>query len=119
MAKHCIKLIINMKEIFKHPANLSKGYNGFAYYEYMLMHTEIFKFVKKKKRKFLVGNFLHFSYFCSKHRLWIHVRTASRVHEYPQSMFWSRNKKNRYTSINPNFTMGFKRVYTFWCFPDV
>ena len=33
-----------------------------------------------------------FLIFCSKHRLWVHVRTAS---EYPQSMFWSINKKNR------------------------
>ena len=25
--------------------------------------------------------------------------------EYPQSMFWSKNKKNRYTPANPSFTM--------------
>ena len=25
--------------------------------------------------------------------------------EYPQSMFWSKNKKNRYTPANPNFTI--------------
>ena len=24
--------------------------------------------------------------------------------EYPQSMFWSKNKKNRYTPANPSFT---------------
>ena len=24
--------------------------------------------------------------------------------EYPQSMFWSKNKKNRYTRANPSFT---------------
>ena len=34
--------------------------------------------------------------------------------EYPQSMFWSKNKKNRYTPANPNFT-----IYITWtCFPD-
>ena len=25
--------------------------------------------------------------------------------EYPQSMFWSKNKKNRYTPANPIFTI--------------
>ena len=25
--------------------------------------------------------------------------------EYPQSMFWSKNKKNRHTPANPNFTI--------------
>ena len=25
--------------------------------------------------------------------------------EYPQSMFWSKNKKNRYTPANPSFAM--------------
>ena len=25
--------------------------------------------------------------------------------EYPQSMFWSKNKKNRYTRANPSFTV--------------
>ena len=43
--------------------------------------------------------------------------------EYPQSMFWSKNKKNRYTPANPMFSyikVGFKGVYFSWtCFPDV
>ena len=25
--------------------------------------------------------------------------------EYPQSMFWSKNKKNRYTPANPSFAL--------------
>ena len=25
--------------------------------------------------------------------------------EYPQSMFWITNNKNRYTPVNPNFTI--------------
>ena len=35
--------------------------------------------------------------------------------EYPQSMFWNKNKKNRYTPVNTSFTM-YKwglRGYTF------
>ena len=42
--------------------------------------------------------------------------------EYPQSMFWSKNKKNRYTPANPSFfyiKVGFKGVFnTRTCFPD-
>ena len=43
--------------------------------------------------------------------------------EYPQSMFWSKNKKNRYTPAYPSFfyiKVGFKGVYIARiCFPDV
>ena len=42
--------------------------------------------------------------------------------EYPQPMFWSKNKKNRYTPANPSFSyikVGFKGVYIArTCFPD-
>ena len=42
--------------------------------------------------------------------------------EYPQSMFWSRNKKNRYTPAYPSFSnikVGFKGVdASRTCFPD-
>ena len=42
--------------------------------------------------------------------------------EYPQSMFWSKNKKNRYTPENPIFfyiKVGYKGVYFLrTCFPD-
>ena len=38
--------------------------------------------------------------------------------EYPQSMFWSKNKKNRYTPAYPSL-VGFKGVnITRTCFPD-
>ena len=40
---------------------------------------------------------------------------------YPQSMFWSKNKKNRYTPANPSFShkVGFKGVYIpRTCFSD-
>ena len=50
------------------------------------------KFSDKKNSEFF------FHIFCSKHRLWVLVRTASArrggSNEYPQSMFLSRNKKN-------------------------
>ena len=44
--------------------------------------------------------FKYFSYFCSKHRLWVHG-----FNEYPQSMFWSKNKKIRYTTPYPSFAI--------------
>ena len=31
--------------------------------------------------------------------------TLGGSNEYPQSMFWSKNKKNRYTPANPSFTI--------------
>ena len=43
--------------------------------------------------------------------------------EYPQSMFWSKNKKNRYTPCIPQFCyikVGFEGVFiSRTCFPDV
>ena len=42
--------------------------------------------------------------------------------EYPQSMFWSKNKKNMYTRVNPTFfyiKVGCKGVFiTRTCYPD-
>ena len=48
--------------------------------------------------KILRRFFFYFPYFGSKHRLWVHVRTASPrreavSNEYPQSMFWSKKGK--------------------------
>ena len=48
----------------------------------------------------------YFSYFCSKHRLWVLVRTASkRFKRLPQSMFWAEIWKIIYTPVNPSFTI--------------
>ena len=60
-------------------------------------------FVKIENFQFLI----FFSHFCSKHRLLVLVRTACRggSNEYPQSMFWSKNKNNRYTPANPGFAL--------------
>ena len=49
-----------------------------------------------------------FSYFCSKHRFWVQVRTASvgGSNEYPQSMFKSKKKEEKMnTPVNPSFTI--------------
>ena len=65
-------------------------------------------FLSCKNLKFSV-DFLYlyfFSYFCSKHRLRVHVRPRrGGSNECPQSMFWSKNKINRYTSsLYPSFS---------------
>ena len=61
---------------------------------------------------FQIKILIFFSYFCSKHRLWVLVRTSS-SNEYPQSMFLSRNKKNNVYPLKPQFyfiKVGFKGV---------
>ena len=45
------------------------------------------KILPPKNENFQIKKLRYFSYNCSKHRLWVLVRTA------PQSMFLSRNKK--------------------------
>ena len=54
-----------------------------------------------QKMKISDKKFWHFSYFCSKHRLWVLARIVS--NEYPQSMFLSRNKKNNVYPCEPQF----------------
>ena len=75
------------------------------------MYTENFTTKKKKKKK--EEDIYIYSYFCSKHRLWVLIRTASTSdsNEYPQSMFFSRNKKNNVYPCKPQFyykKVGFK-----------
>ena len=64
---------------------LRKLYRDFLSCEKMEIFGRIFKNI------FLI--------FAPKHRLWVLVRTPRRdgSNEYTQSMFWSKNKKNRYT----------------------
>ena len=42
-----------------------------------LAHAINSEFLSFKNLKFLAEKFLYVSYFCSKHRSWVHVRTAS------------------------------------------
>ena len=46
------------------------------------------------KMKIFTGIILYFSYFCLRHRLLVHVRTAS-ANEYPQSMLKEQKKKKK------------------------
>ena len=75
-------------------------------------------FLSFKKLKILLKNINIFFLFCSKHILWVHVRTA----KYPQSMFWSKNKKKTGIPLHTPvllYKKGSKGVYiTRTCFPD-
>ena len=75
----------------------------FHYENMPMQYTEIFKVVKYKKKISRKKKLLFFL-FLLKHRLWVHVRRGG-SNEYPQSMFWSKNKKNSYTPAYPSFTI--------------
>ena len=107
-----------MKSSARNQISRPSTLDSFHYENLPMQYTENFLALKienfqlkKKKDIFLI--------FAPKHRLWVPVRTAS---EYPQSMFWSKNKKNRYTPAYPSFfyiKVGFKGVYiTPTCFPN-
>ena len=61
-------------------------------------------FFQLYKMKISLEKVLYFSYFCSKHNdcgYTIEPLRRGSFNEYPQSMFWSKNKKNRYTPHSP------------------
>ena len=103
---------------------LFAGYHGSAQLSREQLHfitkTCLFKYTENfpiKKWKFSDKNFWYFSYFCSKHRLWVLVRSPQwgGSNGYPQSMFLSRNIKNNVYPCKPQFyyiKVGFKGVKT-------
>ena len=79
-------------------------------------YSNTLKTLPPKNENFQIKNSDIFLYFCSKHRLWVLVRTAVQrggSNEYPQSMYLSRNKKNNVYPFKPQFNymkVGFKGV---------
>ena len=76
-------------------------------YENMPMgqKTEIFKFVKNKKIPSNVFDiFLIFAQNID-YGYTLEPPRGGGSNEYPQCMFWSKNKKNRYTPAYPSFTI--------------
>ena len=75
-------------------------------YENMPMqYTKIFKVVKNEnfqKRTFNIFLIFAQNIDCG-YTLEPPLRSGS--NEYPQSMFWSKNKKNKYTTAYPSFTI--------------
>ena len=66
-------------------------------------YTAVLSAVKFGKKK-------HFPYFCSKqfnidYGYTLEPTCQGSANEYPQSMFWIKNKKIRYTPVNPSFTL--------------
>ena len=66
-------------------------------------------FLSCKNLKYLVEFFRYFSYFCSKHRLCVYVRTASEnrlaeaVLTSTHNLCFGATIRNRYTPANPSF----------------
>ena len=88
------------------------------YLLYLITKTCLFKYTENfttKKWKFSDKKIWYFSWFCSKHRLWVLVRTASmrRFYRAPTIYVLSRNKKNNEYPCKPQFyyiKLGFKGV---------
>ena len=70
-------------------------------------YSNVLKISLPKTGSFQIKILIFFSHFCSNHRLWVLVRTASArrggSNEYPQSMFLNRNKKNNAYPCKPQF----------------
>ena len=76
----------------------------------VITKTRLFKYIENfisKNWKFSNKKLWYFSYFCSKHRLWVSLEPPRRggSNEYPQSMLLSRNKQIMCTPVNPSFTI--------------
>ena len=89
-----------------------------ALYRIIITKTSLFKYTEiftTKNWNFSDKNSDIFSYFCSKHRLWVLVRTASarRFYRVPTIYVFDRNKKNNVYPCKPQFyyiKVGFKGV---------
>ena len=70
-----------------------------------MQYTEVFKVVKNGN--FHQKNFDIFLIFAQNIDCGYTLEPPRRggSNEYPQSMFWSKNKKNSYTPANPSFTI--------------
>ena len=71
-----------------------------------MQYKELFKVVKKKEN-FQLKFFDIFLIFAKNidYRYTLEPPRGGGFNEYPQSMFWNRNKKNRYTPAYPNFAI--------------
>ena len=69
---------------------------------YLPMSYRVFFFLIAENEKFIRKNSIFFLIFAQNIDRECTRRGGS--NEYPQSMFWSKNKKNRYTPAYPSFT---------------
>ena len=93
----------------KEQNNTTKEFNvecTISHYENLSMqYRQIFKSVKIEKFQYKIFDI--FPIFAPKQRLWDTLKLPHRGGsiEYPQSMFWSKNKENRYTPAYPSFSI--------------
>ena len=82
-----------------------QGQLGYHYENRPMQYTEIFKVVKNEN--FHWKNFDIFLIFAQNIDCGYTLEPPRRggSHEYPQSMFLSKNKKNRYTPANTSFSI--------------
>ena len=78
-------------------------------------YSNILKITQPKTESFQIKILIFFSYFCTKHSLWVPLELPQRggSNEYPRSMFLNRNKKNNVYPCKPQFyciKVGFKGV---------
>ena len=112
----CVSLLI------RHEASASVFGNIAIYHKAFSLRKHAYSNIQKCTENFTTKNWKfsnkklwYFSYFSSKHRLWVLFRTARRCgsNEYPQSMFKNRTKKNNVYTCTPPFyyiKVGFKGV---------
>ena len=70
-----------------------------------MQYTEIFKVVKNENfqlKIFYIFLILAQNIDCGN---MLELPRLGGSNEYPQYMFWNKNKKNRYTPVNPSFTI--------------
>ena len=83
-----------MEEVQKMHANVTRNLCANDIHSLRKLAHAIYRdFLAVKIENFQLKIFDIFSYFCSKHRLWVRVRTASPSNEYPQSMFRVKIRK--------------------------
>ena len=70
-------------------------------------YSNILKILQPKKENFQIKKIWYFSYFCSKHRLWVLVRTASLrpLTSTHNVCFWAEIRKIMHIPVNPRFTI--------------
>ena len=95
--------------IFWHWGSYDKYYMQWITDIGVVRKTRLYKYIDNftsKNSEFSVKKLWYFSYFCSKHRLWVLVRTASGVPTSTHNLcFWAEIRKIMYTRVNHRFTI--------------
>ena len=103
----CIYVFLTCLKVNSHFGTSFKiGWLYTFYYENLPMqYTQIF--LALKIENFQLKNFDIFLIFAQNIdcRYTLEQPRRGDSNEYPQSMFWSKNKKNRYTPANPSFSI--------------